>query len=201
MAEVAERAWRLEVMEAGLPGGKQDQYAAALGAFHLLEFTGDLVRFDPLELPGGFAEWLERHIVVCYTGQSRVSAETIARVMGRYANGDRTVTAALEGIVETAARMAEAMRAGDGPAVGRLLSVNWRHQQALDAGIQTALMAKLETSMRAAGAVGGKAAGAGAGGSMFFLFDRDPARVRDLARAEGASVLPFRWSREGVRAW
>ena len=33
--EVADAAWRLEVIEAGMPGGKQDQWASALGGFRV----------------------------------------------------------------------------------------------------------------------------------------------------------------------
>ncbi len=200
-AEIAERAWQLEAIEAGLPGGKQDQYAAALGGFHRLEFTSDLARFEPVTLAAGFADWLERQIVVGYTGQSRVSGDTIARVMAKYARRDPVVTGALEGLVETAERMTLAMSAGDPAEVGRLLSENWRHQQALDPGMRTSVMAKLETIMMAAGAVGGKAAGAGAGGSMFFLIGGDPATATRLARAEGITVLPVAWARDGVRTW
>lgn len=200
-AETAERAWQLEAVEAGLPGGKQDQYAAALGGFHRFEFTSDSVRFDPLELEPNLTEWLERHIVVCYTGQSRFSGDTIARVMARYVAHDSAVTAALEGLAETAERMAAALRAGHVSEVGRLLTVNWRHQQALDRGIGTTLMAKLEAIMNGAGALGGKAAGAGAGGSMFFLIGGDPAAAAVGAREAGITVLPLRWAREGVRGW
>jgi D-glycero-alpha-D-manno-heptose-7-phosphate kinase len=183
--DLAERAWRLEAVEAGLPGGRQDQYAAALGGFHVFEFTAELVR----------------HLVVCYTGQSRVSGETISRVMAKYIERDRGVTAALVGLVETAEQMAEALRKGDAGLVGRLLTANWRHQQALDPGMQTPLMAKLEAAMASLGALGGKAAGAGAGGSMFFLIDGDPQAARGQALAEGMRVLPLTWSPEGARVW
>lgn len=199
--DLAERAWRLEAVEAGLPGGRQDQYAAALGGFHVFEFTAELVRFEPIAVAPGFAEWLERHLVVCYTGQSRVSGETISRVMAKYIERDRGVTAALVGLVETAEQMAEALRKGDAGLVGRLLTANWRHQQALDPGMQTPLMAKLEAAMASLGALGGKAAGAGAGGSMFFLIDGDPQAARGQALAEGMRVLPLTWSPEGARVW
>ena len=200
-ADTAERAWQLEAIEAGLPGGRQDQYAAALGGFHRLEFSADRVRFEPLSIPTDFASWLERHLVVCYTGQSRVSGDTIARVMGRYRNGDSVVTAALEGLAETADGMGQALAAGDPAEVGRLLTTNWRHQQALDAGIRTARMQELEMIMTAAGALGGKAAGAGAGGSMFFLVGNDPEGAKQATRAAGMEVLPLQWDHHGVLVW
>jgi D-glycero-alpha-D-manno-heptose-7-phosphate kinase len=103
--------------------------------------------------------------------------------------------------VETAERMADALRVGRPAEIGRLLAENWRHQQALDPGMRTPRMAQLETMMTEAGAMGGKAAGAGAGGSMFFLIGTDPDTATRLARAAGATVLPLAWAKDGVRVW
>lgn len=199
--ELAERAWHLEAVEAGLPGGRQDQYSAALGGFHRFDFDRSGVSAAPLRLESGFVEWLERQTVICYTGQSRVSGDTIARVMSRYRAGDRPVVAALEGLAETAVAMAAALEAADAQAVGRLLSANWAHQQALDPGMSTPLMARLEATMLDGGALGGKAAGAGAGGSMFFLVPGSVDRAVAAARHLGVTVLPFTWSTQGVRVW
>ena len=197
-AEQAEAAFQLEAVDAALPGGRQDQYAAALGGFHRLDFAADGVAARPLALDPDFAAALETRIVVCYTGTSRVSSRTIARVMSAYAAGDAAIVAALRGMVELAERMAEALGAGDLAAVGRLLSANWQCQQQLDRGMQTDEMARLEAAMRDAGVLGGKAAGAGAGGSMFFLAGGDPGPAARAAQAAGARVLPFRWARQGV---
>ncbi len=64
--------------------------------------------------------------------------------------------------------------------------------------MRTDAMGRLETAMKEARTIGGKAAGAGAGGSMFFLAT-DPARASEAARQAGARVIPCRWSADGVR--
>lgn len=199
--EIAEYGWHLEVVEAAHPGGKQDQYASALGGFHRLSFRDPDVGVEPLTLDAEFAAALERQLVLCYTGQSRVSGETIARVMDAYERGDRAVTGALRALKDVAEAMAEALRAADLGKVGVLLAENWKRQLALDAGMRTAEMARLEQSMAGARVLGGKAAGAGAGGCMFFLTGDDPAPARAAAGAAGATVLPVRWEAAGVRAW
>ena len=195
---VAEEAFQLESVEAALPGGKQDQYAAALGGFNRLVFEKGAVVVEPLALNPAFVAELARRLVVCYTGTSRVSSRTIARVMGAYQRGDSGVTGALRAIAEVAERMTGALRAGDLPRVGSLLAENWRHQQQLDPGMRTGEMDRLEAAMRGAGALGGKAAGAGAGGSMFFIAGEDPAAAVRAAREAGARVLPFSWAARGV---
>ena len=199
--ELAERAWRLEAVEAALPGGRQDQYAAALGGFHRLGFSDAGVTVEPLVLDQDVRAELAARLVVCYTGRSRVSAAAIARVMTAYVKRDPVVTGALRGLAEVADAMAAALRAGDLTRVGALLSRNWALQQALDPGMSTPEMSRLERLMHEAGALGGKAAGAGAGGSMFFLMGGDPARGLEAARAGGATVLPVRWAAEGIRVW
>jgi D-glycero-alpha-D-manno-heptose-7-phosphate kinase len=199
--EIAEQAWYLETVEAGIPGGKQDQFAAALGGFQRLSFRDPDVGIEPLTLDPAFTAALERQTVLCYTGQSRVSGATIARVMAAYAGGDRRVTGALRAMRDVAEAMGEALRAADLARVAELLNENWRHQQALDAGMCTPEMARLERALADAGALGGKAAGAGAGGTMFFLTGDDARPAIAAARAADATVLPLRWARSGVRAW
>ena len=199
--ETAEHAWHLETQEAGIPGGKQDQFAAALGGVHRLTFRDPDVGTEPVTLDPAFAAALERRTLLCYTGRSRVSGETIARVMAAYERGDGGVTGALRAMKDLAERMAEALRAADFSRVGAILSDNWARQQELDPGMRTEEMARLEAAMAGAGALGGKAAGAGAGGTMFFLTRDDPRPAATAAQAAGATLLPMAWAAEGVRAW
>jgi len=199
--ELAEHGWQLEVVEAGNPGGRQDQYAAALGGFHRLSFRDPDVGVEPLTLDPAFADALERQMVLCYTGQSRVSGDTIRRVMAAYDRGDRGVTGALRALKDLGEAMTEALREADLGKVGSLLADNWKRQLALDPGMRTDEMARLEDAMTATKALGGKAAGAGSGGCMFFLAKASSAPAIAAARAVGAVVLPLSWTAEGAKAW
>jgi D-glycero-alpha-D-manno-heptose-7-phosphate kinase len=200
--DIAELAYRLEATEVGHAGGRQDQYAAALGGVQRLSFRDPDVGVEPITLDPAFAATLEGQLVACYTGRSRVSGDTIARVMGAYERGDGRVSGALRALREVAERMAEALRAADLARVAALLSENWSRQVELDEGMRTAEMVRLETAARDAGALGGKAAGAGAGGAMFFIApEGGAAAVATAARAAGATVLPVRFAGQGVRAW
>lgn len=199
--EIAEQAWHVEAVEAKIAGGKQDQYAAALGGWHRFSFRDPDVGVEPVTLEPAFAAALERQMVLCYTNKSRVSGDTIARVMTAYERGDAKVTGALRGLRDAAEAMVAALRGADLARVGALLDENWAHQQALDPGMATPEMARLAQGMRGAGAIGGKAAGAGAGGCMFFLVPGDRRVALDAAAAAGATVLPVTWSAEGARSW
>ncbi|HEU4648096.1 MAG TPA: hypothetical protein VFS33_03480 [Gemmatimonadales bacterium] len=199
--EIAERACRLERVEACVAGGRQDQCAAAFGGCNLFRFRDPDLLVEPVTLGPGVAETLEQRLVLCYTGASRFSGATITRVMNAYERGDGAVVGALRRLAELADEMADALAAGDLITIGRHMAENWQLQQALDAGMCTPEMARLEAAAMAAGALGGKAAGSGAGGCMFFLAGDDVESVRSAAVQAGATLLPARWAHEGVRAW
>jgi D-glycero-alpha-D-manno-heptose-7-phosphate kinase len=199
--ELAHLAWELETRDASIPGGKQDQYMAALGGFQDLTFRDPDVGHHPIAVDREFAAELARSLVLCWTGASRLSGGTISRVMQAYERGEPGISLALFGLRDAADAMLAAFTSGDISAVGAALDANWRHQQALDARMRTPGMASLEARARQAGAIGAKAAGSGAGGCMVFLA---PGRELDVAmalEAEGGSLLPVEWSWEGVRSW
>jgi D-glycero-alpha-D-manno-heptose-7-phosphate kinase len=195
---IAETACRLEAVEAGIPGGRQDQFASSHGGFLRLDFHDPDAEVERLKLDPAFAADLARRMILCYTSASHFSGTTISRVMRAYEEGDHRVIAALRGLRSIAESMVTALAASDFAEVGRLLSQNWSHQQALDPNMRTADMARLEHAVLAAGALGGKAAGSGAGGCMFFLAPEDPSGVIDAAAACGVRLLPIRWAMRGV---
>ncbi len=200
MRAVAELACRLERQEAGIPGGRQDQFSAAFGGFLRLGFRDPEASVEPLALDPSVLGALERRMLLVYTGASHFSGATIGRVMHAYEQGDRAVTAALHGLKEVAERMPEALRQGDLARIGALLDRNWAHQRTLDPAMCTPLMERLGEAMRTHGVLGGKAAGSGAGGCMFFLGPDDSEPAAAAARAMGMTVLPVRWSARGLHA-
>lgn len=197
--EIAETACHLEAVEAGIPGGRQDQFASSHGGFLRLEFRDPDAEVYRLRLDPEFTAVLARRMLLCYTSASRFSGATIDRVMQAYQQGNRQVCSALHGLRDVAEAMTAALSQADFVRVGRLLTENWKHQQALDSRMCTPEMARLERAVLEAGALGGKAAGSGAGGCMFFLGPDDPSAVIEAARRAGGRILPVRWAMYGVR--
>jgi D-glycero-alpha-D-manno-heptose-7-phosphate kinase len=198
---VAHEAWQVETQDAGIPGGRQDQWMAALGGFRHLELRDPDIRSEPIALDIAFASELREAMVLCYTGVSRISGGTIARVMAAYERGDPQVTEALRGLRGLAGQMRTALREGCLEEVARILARNWQLQQQLDPAMRTAEMAALESAVTRSGAIGGKAAGSGAGGGMFCLAPGRRREVEAAAREAGASILTVEWAREGVTTW
>lgn len=197
--ELAEMAYLLETGELGLAGGRQDQYAAALGGCHEFHFSADGVEVRPIPMSREQVLELAGTLVVAYTGESHFSAQTHRRVWTAFAEDRPPVTDALRAIREVARAAAVALRAGDWRELGRLVDENWREQQRLDATIATPGVRRIEEVLRSAGAWGVKATGAGAGGCLLAVV---PAARREAvaaaAEAAGATVLPSRIDADGV---
>ncbi len=201
-AEIAQRAHQLEADDAGILGGKQDQYAASLGGLQFLEFGGQSVSATRLDPPRDRVRELERHLVLCYTGASRLSGDTHQRVWRRYGEGDPEVTRALDALRACAYEMRDAVAAGDVGRVGDLLTRNWKCQRVLSEGMETDAMRTLQRAAEAAGSAGCKACGAGAGGCMVFLARAGRAfAMADALRAAGGQVLRFSFDGAGVVSW
>ncbi|MFI5279241.1 MAG: hypothetical protein ACHQU1_02000 [Gemmatimonadales bacterium] len=201
-ALIAAEAFATETEEAGVVGGKQDQYAAALGGLQFLSFGDPEVTATRLVMPEDALHELEHHLVLCYTGASRFSSATHERVWAGYARKEQAIVIALDGLRACGLDMKAALERGDLGQVGSVLAENWRLQQQLADGMQTETMRKLERVAKSAGADGAKACGAGAGGCVVFL--ARPGREFELAealRAAGGTILRFAFDQGGVKSW
>jgi len=200
--EIAQQAHALETVDARVPGGRQDQYAAALGGFQFLEFEDPSVQATRLEPPAACVRDLEHHLVLCYAGASRFSGRTIANVMGRYEAGEPRITAALDGLRSCAFAMRDALARGDVAAVGEVLAEDWSRMKELGPELETAAMRTLEEAAVRAGVKAWKACGSAAGGCLMFLAPpgEEPA-VAEALRQAGGTILRYTFDVTGVEAW
>ena len=155
----------VEVHDAGIAGGWQDHFAAAYGG-GLDISLGVTNTVRPLHLSDHVLEQLPRRCLVFYTGQSRMSGDTIHAVLEAYAARDAKVLRALHHMKTLAGDMALAIERGDLDALGELLGEHWRHQRSLHPSIPTPRIDAALEAARRAGALGGKALGASGGGCV-----------------------------------
>jgi D-glycero-alpha-D-manno-heptose-7-phosphate kinase len=165
---IAEEGRRIEVEDLGIAGGRQDHYAATHGGALGLTFTS-AVRVQRLALPASTRRELVASCSLIYTGESRVSAETITAVLGAYEAGEPRVLHALRSMRELAIDMADALAAGDLHALGELVGEHWDHQRSLHPSIPTQRIDDIVATARRAGALGAKAMGASGGGCVLVL--------------------------------
>lgn len=177
----------IEAQMMGRPTGVQDQYPAQLGGalaidYHPGEVTVRRLRVD--------LEALAERLVVAYSGQSHISAETNWHMVRACLDGDAEVLGRLRAIAAIAAQMPTALEAGDWPSLGRLVSAEWDQRCRLAEGVSTPLVERLLARALDDGAWGGKVCGAGGGGCIAVLTPpADRAAVCAGLEAEGAQIL------------
>jgi D-glycero-alpha-D-manno-heptose-7-phosphate kinase len=197
-SQLAERSRALEIEDLGIAGGKQDHYAAALGGALALRF-GQSVDAERIELSTQLARELEQRCVVVYTGESRISGETITAVLDAYRSRVPRVANALARMRELATAMCDALRRGAVDDLAALVAEHWEHQRALHPKITTPTIERVITTARRAGALGAKALGASGGGCVLAIAGADAEAVRRAVSREG-DLIPFTIDHDGARA-
>ena len=196
-AALAEEGRRIEVEDLGIAGGRQDHYAATFGGALALTFT-DSASVRRIPLPAPIRAELSGRSILIYTGQSRISGDTIRAVLGAYEAGDPRVIGALRRMREIAEEMAEALARADLDSVGALLEEHWEHQRSLHPSIPTPRIDEIIARALRAGALGAKAMGASGGGCVLIIARAATVdRIRDVVRPLG-EILDFQVDEEGV---
>ena len=200
--EIAEAASFIERYELGIRGGKQDQYASAIGGFNFMEFRGEEVQTSPLKLREEVLLELEKNLVLCYTGKSRLSGDIHGKVTEAYRRGERGTVEAIERLKGIAEEMKAALLRGDLQGFAELLDENWRCQKRLHPSVTNEQIEELFEIAYRNGALGGKAGGAGGGGCVIFYCEAEREHgVRRKLEEAGANILHFNFDFSGLSTW
>jgi len=201
--DVAQLAFQIERVDAGLLGGRQDQYAATFGGFNFMEFYADnRVIVNPLRVKERIVQELESSIVLYYTGVSRESAEVIHDQRQRVERLDEEAIAATTELKNDALSMKESLLKGNVREVARVLGRSWEAKKKIARQISSPTIEKAYATAMEAGAYSGRISGAGGGG--FIIFMVDPLRKLDVIRrlqSCGGQTFPFHFSSLGAQSW
>ena len=200
--EIAKLGRKLELRELHIAGGKQDYYGSVLGGINYLEFEDPAVSNSPLKVSPDVIAELEKSLVLCYTGKSRLSGNIISTVMNAYKKGEKKTTEALHNLKRIAHDMKSALLTGDLDEFGKLLDENWKNQKQLDDSVTNDNIEKLFDVAYEAGATGGKALGAGGGGCLLFFCDNNSEhKVRRALLDNEAQIIDFNFDFQGLMTW
>lgn len=195
---LVEESRAVEVLDVGIAGGWQDHFAAAFGGALDLTF-GSTNSVRCLPLPDRVRAEIERRCLVFYTGQSRISGDTITAVLDAYEAREPRVLDALGGMKRLAGEMSAALEAGDIDALGHLLGAHWPLQRSLHPSIPTPRIDDVLDVARRAGALGGKALGASGGGCVVVVARSGTEDAIRAAVGALAQPLEFSVDTDGVR--
>jgi D-glycero-alpha-D-manno-heptose-7-phosphate kinase len=195
--ELANEALQVEQDVLNEPVGSQDQLSAAFGGFNHITFRQDgSYQVNPLIVPRTRLDLLQDHLMLLFTGISRLSTEvaavTIANLPQRKTALQQMQQMVDQGIAILASPAAEITD------FGRLLHESWQLKRSLTDRVSSATIDDMYSAARAEGAIGGKILGAGGGGFLLlFVKPEDRARVRE--RLKTFIDVPFRFESSGSR--
>ncbi len=197
-ATIAERSRATEVEELGVAGGRQDHYASAFGGSLALRFSDRGTEVRQIPLMREVRDEIERRCLVVYTGESRISGDTITAVTTAYERRDTKVLFALQRMKQLAEGMARAIEKGDVDELASLVGEHWAHQRSLHPAIPTSRIDAIIERARRAGALGAKALGASGGGCVLVIARRGREESVAAAVSSLGPLLPFTVAEHGV---
>jgi len=177
--QLARDAIHIEQNVIGEHVGSQDQVAAAYGGFNHIEFlpSGGF-QVSPVILGKRRLKDLQKHLMLCFTGFSRIASEVAKAKIDNLARRADELTR-MRAMVEEAMRILSA-RNRSLDEFGDLLHQAWLIKKRLSDRVSTTEIDEIYQRARDAGALGGKLLGAG-GGGFLLLFARpdDQPRIRE----------------------
>lgn len=189
--KLAENVYNLE-QATGLIGGKQDQYASAIGGINFFEFKGHKVKINRLSLSKKLIDELENRLVLVYTG-AHYSGMLNKLAIDNLLKGKNTKN--LLEIKKTAYEMKNALVKGNLDKFADLMNVETEERKRLHKSIVPLRLEKFISLGKKNGAISAKVCGAGGGGSiLFFADDR-----KKLIRKFKSKVIDFKFDFQGLK--
>jgi len=200
---IAHLAYKIERIDCGLKGGRQDQYSAAFGGFNFMEFYADeRAVINPLRIKNWIICELEASLVLFYTGVSRDSAKIIADQSSSVWSGAVDALEAMHGIKREALVMKECLLRGDFGGIVDSMRQGWENKKRSARTVSNSHIDEIYNAAVDAGALAGKVSGAGGGGFMMFFVppDKRMGVIRTLDRFAG-QVSNCHFTKYGTQAW
>ena len=200
---IAHLAFKIERVDCGLQGGRQDQYSATFGGFNFMEFYADeRAVINPLRVKNWIICELEASLLLFYTGVSRESAKIIADQSSNVKSGLVDAVEAMHGIKNEALTMKECILRGDFDGIVASMRKGWESKKRSATTVSNLHIDEIYNAAINAGALAGKVSGAGGGGFMMFFVP--PEKRMDVVRAlEGfnGQVSNCHFTKHGTQAW
>lgn len=148
--------------------GSQDQISAAFGGFNKIEFLRDgSFDVEPLILKTERRKELQSHLMLFFTGFSRIASEVAKSKIDNFKNREKELHLMRQMVdqgIDILQEKSEPIHS-----FGRLLDEAWCHKRSLSDRVSTADIDAIYQAALDAGATGGKLLGAGGGGFLLIF--------------------------------
>lgn len=195
--ELAKNAIHIEQNIIGENVGSQDQVSAAFGGFNRIEFKiNDTFQVDPVILTKDRQQEFHSHLMLCFTGFSRIASEIAKSKIDNLRNREDELKR-MRAMVDEAIQILQHSRTPINE-FGKLLHQNWQYKRSLSDKVSTPEVDQLYEEAMRAGATGGKILGAG-GGGFLLLFVKPEFQARVRERLKHLIHVPFQFEDSGSR--
>jgi D-glycero-alpha-D-manno-heptose-7-phosphate kinase len=177
--------------------GSQDQVSAAFGGFNRIEFhRNDSFDVAPVILPGHRIEELHDHLMLCFTGFSRIASDVAKSKIANLKIREKELKLMRAMVDEAIALLQDVSEPIE--SFGKLLDASWRYKRSLSDRVSTPEIDQIYQAAIEAGAIGGKILGAG-GGGFLLLFAKPERQAGIRERLSGLIHVPFNFEDSGSR--
>ncbi len=200
---IAQLAFKIERLDCGLQGGRQDQYSATFGGFNFMEFYADnRAVINPLRIKPWIICELEASLLLFYTGVSRESAKIIADQSDNVKSGKMNAIEAMHSMKKEAFLMKDNLLKGDFSGFVETMRSGWENKKNSAQTVSTPHIEQIYEAAIQAGALTGKVSGAGGGGFLMFFVppDKRMSVCAALSNFHG-QVSNCHFTKYGCQAW
>ena len=198
--ELALQAIDVEQNIIGESVGVQDQIMAAYGGIKVLELSGANIKVRDLRIPDSYVEDLEEHIMLGFSGISRLSEVQAKKQVDSIKEGKSVQTLeAMQKLTIEALRIFEHESSSAIKDIGLLLQEQWNYKRTVTDSVANSDINSIYDAAIQAGADGGKLMGAGGGGFFMFLAPPDAhQKIKDALKQINVWI-PFNFDYEGSK--
>ena len=202
--DVADYAVDVERNICNLPGGKQDQFAAAFGGFNFIEFLPDgRTIVNPLRLNFKTQNMLELSTVLYYVGKPRKSERVIETTSNNLMKNDELTLQATHRIKDACIEYKRSLLLGDVDKICETMNTYWKNKIQTSKNVASPELIDSYKFALQNGAKAAKISGAGGGGHMIFFtdFEKRHQLITALKGRNIGRIVPFKFVKHGVDVW
>ncbi|XP_078527713.1 L-fucose kinase isoform X2 [Lissotriton helveticus] len=152
-------------------GGWQDQVGGLMPGIKIGRSRAQLplkVDVEEIRLPSGFIQTLNEHLLLVYTGKTRLARNLLQDVLRNWYSRLPTIVQNADALVSNAEECAQAFSQGDLHLIGECLDRYWQQKKNMAPGCEPLAVRRMMDALRPH-VYGQSLAGAGGGGFLYLL--------------------------------
>ncbi|MDH4468315.1 MAG: hypothetical protein QE271_09665 [Bacteriovoracaceae bacterium] len=180
--------------------GIQDQILTSFGGLNVIEMgPGNQFQVSPLVLPSEYKNSLESHIMLAFSGQTRIASNTAIKQIEKMNDGSiHTQMCTIHDIAKEGLSLFKSN--SEMTEIGKLMDKAWQVKRSLTDGISNENIDEIYQAAIQNGAYGGRLLGAGGGG--FLILVAPPSKHNKIKEALKTKIkvwVPFKFENEGTK--